>query len=407
MKKGVFFTAFKVFRERGFVSFLRRFYEYAVASIRAFLFYRFGDVLYVSGCPGGSFRYRCENQAEEVRKYGLRTFAVSQNDRALMDLVDNFDSFVFHRTIFDDYLSKVVEKIKKQGKTIIFETDDLVFDPEFLPFMHYYNSMGDEERAWYENGIGRELLGDPYVKHCVVSTEYLAEKVREKYPDKKVFISFNKMGKDQVRWSQKAISRGVQKDKDVIRLGYFSGSKSHDADFASIGDVLLEILKEYENTRLVLVGFLDLDERFSSFEHRIERIEFMSLKKLPEVIARVDIQLAPLEMDNPFCHAKSALKYFEAGILGVPTVASATDSFSRVIRHGETGMLAGTYEEWYDALRSLVSDPILRDRIGKDAKKDAFARHVVRRSDDENASFPLFLVGLKRGRGGSKKTFLG
>ena len=53
------------------------------------------------------------------------------------------------------------------------------------------------------------------------------------------------------------------------------------------------------------------------------------LHHLPDEIARFDINLAPLEPDNPFCDAKSELKYFEGALAGVCTIASPVGPFRR------------------------------------------------------------------------------
>ena len=43
----------------------------------------------------------------------------------------------------------------------------------------------------------------------------------------------------------------------------------------------------------------------------------MNWRELPWIIAQTDINLAPLEMDNPFCQAKSEIKFVEAALVGV------------------------------------------------------------------------------------------
>ena len=53
-----------------------------------------------------------------------------------------------------------------------------------------------------------------------------------------------------------------------------------------------------------------------------------------------DIALAPLEMGNIFCRAKSEIKFVEAGALGLPVVASDIAPFRDSITPGEDGFLA-------------------------------------------------------------------
>jgi hypothetical protein len=87
-------------------------------------------------------------------------------------------------------------------------------------------------------------------------------------------------------------------------------------------------------------------------------------------MARFDINLAPLEPGNPFCDAKSELKYFEAALVEVPTIASPTGPMRRAIRDGETGFLAASEDDWHRALIALVDDAALRRRLARAAYLD-------------------------------------
>ena len=80
--------------------------------------------------------------------------------------------------------------------------------------------------------------------------------------------------------------------------------------------------------------------------------------------------LAPLEVGNPFCEAKSELKFFEAALVDVPTVASPTGPMRRAIRDGETASWPPIVA-WRAALLSLVDDHALRRRMGRAAGHDA------------------------------------
>ena len=86
------------------------------------------------------------------------------------------------------------------------------------------------------------------------------------------------------------------------------------------------------------------------------------------------MNLAPLEVGNAFCEAKSELKFFEAALVGVCTVASPTDPFARAMRHGETGLLAATTEEWREAIDHLLSDAAIRRSMAQAAQEDVLHR---------------------------------
>lgn len=384
----------KVYRERGFTSLILRIIEYIKGVVGFYWFCLITgpvDVLYVSGCPGGSKLYRCDNQAEELKLYGIRAGIVSQNNFILARNVKKFKVFIFQRVVFNKHLKAVLKTIKLEKRTVIFETDDLVFNPEYFSYM--YHAMTAQEKKWYLNGIGREFLEDPYIKDCVVSTDYLKEAMLQKYPRKQVFVSYNKLNRKQIQWANQAL---LKKNKikiadGKIRIGYFSGSKSHNKDFDVVKSALLKILQENKNAILVVVGYLELNSDFEAVKSQIEIKNFVSLKKLANLILSCDINLAPLEITNPFCQAKSGLKFFEAGILEIPTVATATGSFKRLIENGKNGFLAEDESDWYKSLTSLVKDEKLRERIGKMARKDALEKHTTQKKHPVTEKYAEFL----------------
>jgi SAM-dependent methyltransferase len=85
-----------------------------------------------------------------------------------------------------------------------------------------------------------------------------------------------------------------------------------------------------------------------------------------------------LELDNPFTECKSSLKYFEAAILGVPTVASDLEPYRESVAHGENGYLCRTEEEWFHCISGLIEDPSLREKMGSMARKDALINWTTR-----------------------------
>ena len=63
----------------------------------------------------------------------------------------------------------------------------------------------------------------------------------------------------------------------------------------------------------------------------------------------------------------------EAGLVGVPTIASPTDAFAHAIRPAENGLLAGSTEEWQSWLTAWLEDPSLRLKVAENARVDVLA----------------------------------
>jgi glycosyltransferase involved in cell wall biosynthesis len=96
----------------------------------------------------------------------------------------------------------------------------------------------------------------------------------------------------------------------------------------------------------------------------------MNIVELQKAMATVDINVVPLQ-HNDFTHSKSELKFFEAAIVGTPTIASAAPVFSAVIEHGVNGLLVIDHD-WdtaFTAVSSMTTEQ--RAAMGSKAKKTA------------------------------------
>lgn len=336
-----------------------------------------GDILFISGGVGDSARYRTTHVAEELNFHGIRASVTVQDNPLLASYVDTFSVFVFHRVLVTPKIEEVIARIKMQNKTILFEADDLLYDPKFLPFMDGYRAMNTLEQKLYEHGLGGELVADSYVTHATTTTPYLAEQLR--IQGKTVFVVQNKLSQADVCLVE-TLPGAVA--SPCIRLGYLSGTMSHNKDFATIVPVLLELLGKYPALRLVLVGPLEIGNAFDAVASQIERLPFLSREEYFATLAGIDINLAPLEIGNPFCEAKSELKWLEAGIVSVPTVASATGTFCEAITDGIDGYVATTVEEWKDKLIRLIESPEKRRKMGEQARQTVLARYTTEKAED-------------------------
>jgi glycosyltransferase involved in cell wall biosynthesis len=238
-------------------------------------------------------------------------------------------------------------------------------------------------KKFYEKNIGSEFVNDSYVKICTTTTSFLAEKLREY--GKKVFIVSNKLSAKDLEITQKLFNKKslISDQQSLIKLGYFSGEMSHNRDFAVIIDALLEIMEKYPKVELFLAGPLDIENKMNKYAERIKRSSYVGRYEHFENIAQVSINLAPLEISNPFCESKSELKFFEAGILGIPTVASATKTFQEAILDDVDGYVAKTPEEWVKKLSQLIENPELGKEMGERARKKTLLDYTNKNSHTE------------------------
>ena len=73
--------------------------------------------------------------------------------------------------------------------------------------------------------------------------------------------------------------------------------------------------------------------------------------------------------DDPWSRGKCGLKVLQYQAAGLPVVANPVGVHAGMVRDSQTGLLATTTEEWIAAVRRLVAEPALRQRLGAAARR--------------------------------------
>jgi glycosyltransferase involved in cell wall biosynthesis len=325
-------------------------------------------ILIVSGTLGtASEVYRCNNLQEQLICADYLANIITFNHPKLLSIASLHDIIVLHRVPYDGFIDRLFEL----RKTIVFDIDDLVFDPDAIKHVDGLSYLTPEEIVAYKDGVARHretLLRSDYV---FASTEFLAGKIKKLGKD--TFVVANCISDTMIK---SAVETSPSRDPSRIVIGYMSGTRTHDKDFLEAADSIICLLEEFDNLEFWVQGYLQLDQRFSCFKDKIRHLPFGTMKDMFNTLGHIDIAIAPLEPTNPYCRAKSEIKYYEAALKGVPLVASRIDSFINTISHGDNGMLANGTKEWTFSIRSLVTDPDLRRNLGRNAKKDVLRNHT-------------------------------
>ena len=335
-------------------------------------------VLIISGIEGAPFIYRCLNLKTQLYYLGYH-----QVDCKYVHEVDplndsqRYDLFVLNRVYESSNITELIKLSRNNKKIVVYSTDDLVTDHSVETYLRLDKCASISELALFHRGVdwATELI--KLSDAVIVSTEYLKSQITGL--NKRVYVLENALNEKQLKKSERILPEFSKKksERKEIVLGYFSGwPNDHDYDFATVSDSLRGILSKYDNVKLRIVGYLEIGDRFRAFGNKVEQIDFVPFDVLPKFIADVDINLAPLE-DNPHKRSKSAIKFLEAGILGVPTVAGNLEPYSSVIRHFEDGVLCSNSKEWFENLKVLIENPSLRAKIGTNALLKAGAEHTT------------------------------
>lgn len=157
-----------------------------------------------------------------------------------------------------------------------------------------------------------------------------------------------------------------------ICIGW-TGSHSTLKYLEEIETVLLSILKEYPEVEFSVIA--DRPPVLST----LRDINFIPWKSETEIqdLLRFDIGIMPLP-DDPWAKGKCGFKALQYMALEFPAVASPVGVNATIIRDGVNGFLCNTPGEWKAALVRLISDPVLRKRMGVEGRKTVLENYSVR-----------------------------
>lgn len=333
-------------------------------------------VCYVVGAyEGESKRYRVADVMEYLEEAGVSSASYdASNVVAEPAILNDTSMVVLMRAGYDKRVESIIRMAHERRIPVVFEVDDYVFEPSAMAYVDAVRRWPEEAQRGYLTSLVRYRRTLEACDFAITSTEWLASTLRTM--GKEAFLIPNGITDSHLRLADDALRTRARANVDEIVLGYFSGTKTHDADFRVIIPALDRVLNEHPFARLLVVGPLDLPPEFiPSHGEQVVRADVAPWEELSKLIARVDINLAPLEVGNPFCEAKSELKFLDAALLKIPTIASATAVYSNAIRNGQSGFVCRTVDEWYDALSLLIKNADLRTEMGQEARSDALARY--------------------------------
>jgi glycosyltransferase involved in cell wall biosynthesis len=324
---------------------------------------------------GDTRRYRTIHPYEQLRLAGVDCALSHLTDPKLPGLIEQAGLVIFHRTPLDDFVGGLLARLRQRGALAVLDVDDLVFDPAAFEWIDSPDFKDPLRSAIYREEMQRQLQMLEASQAVLASTEFLAERARSY--GKPAWVHRNAFSLEMLTIAKKVNSqRQIHAEKIVI--GYASGTPTHDRDFALVRPALQQVLQRYPHTELWLVGPVAAGSDWDALQPRIKRFKLVPWRELPALQAQFDINLAPLVLENPFGCSKSEIKYVEAGLVQVPTVASPSESFRFSIRHAENGLLASSHQEWIDGISVLVEHPELRRTLAERAQIDIIERYHPR-----------------------------
>ncbi len=333
--------------------------------------------LYETICP--SQIYRVQHAASVLESLSLKTRLLSifeLESLKTLHFLQSYSLIILHRIPFNSEIKRLILTAKKHDIPIVLDLDDYIFDPDIYKQSAIFLKLNSLEKKLHikmSHNIRKTLEHSDAI---TVSTSYLNSVINKNFSKICVTVP-NCISDEMIRVSNQVRQQSlIQNSQQSIAIGYLSGTSTHDKDILVVLPAIEFILNKYSNVEFHLFGPIQLPSKFMNyFKQRIRLSPLVSWKDIHSLYLSIDVNIAPLEQKNPFCKAKSPIKYLEAGLNGVPTIASATEAFSEAIVNGNTGFLAKTIDDWKNTLEYLVTDLEKRSTIGQNARINVLKNH--------------------------------
>jgi len=349
------------------------------------------DVHFIDGSYGSvSTRYRIVNVADGLQEAGHKCLYSTLTEESLHDIINTKARIaVFFRAPLNDLFQWAINGLRERGVRIVFDVDDLVFDESIIHDVDGVRFLDHDTTDLYIEGVRLYRRFALSADLITVSTEYLAGYARKNLEREAVVVR-NSIGKFYQKEFESREQTPVRAPDGQHVIGYYSGSKTHQADFKSVYPALVSFLEKRPDAIFRIVGMFDLDEfpRLAPFRDRIMTVPFMQYWEMIEDLSNCDVIIAPLTVGDPFCEAKSELKFFEAALRKRPCIVSSVDTFVKADDGFEVLKLAETEQQWFDAFEFFYN-PANRADYAERANVYAMRKYSYKEaaSDAERAYF--------------------
>ncbi len=350
-----------------------RLHDLKAETIRVGYFYEVPDT--------GTFRYRAYNMAQALNSFSS-THSAAYFFLSDIPLVEKFTDFVdvlvLVRFRHSGVVGRLIDQFRAVGKPVVFDIDDLIFHSDHTAMVAATLNFGLEPGLILDNWYALATRLGHTLSLCdtaITTTPTLAAEIENRHQIPVTIIP-NFLNQEQQEISQELRSSQPANPQSGLRIGYFSGSRSHARDFDIAVPGIAKFLARHKQARLIIAGILDFPEELVPVQDQIERLPFMDYLSLQRAIHQVDVNIVPLQL-NAFTDSKSELKFFEAAAVDTITIASPTEVFRRVISEGKTGFLssADRWEQSLTHVQSLSSKE--RTSMEKRAREVALATYTV------------------------------
>ena len=328
-----------------------------------------------------TFRYRCYNvyqMTNRSEEWQCVYFFMNETD-TLLKLLPQCSLLVLARLQWEHSIDGVIAKAHSHGIPVLFDVDDLVWNTQYLRLVTNTLNVhfgGDVDYNFWFSYISRMEFTAGLVDGFITTNDFLGKKLSEKF-GKPYQVIQNALNEEQLQISRECVQhKAKQKNQKPFTIGYFSGTPSHINDFKMIYREIMQLLEDYPDMVLQVVGFMEFPDVMQPLikKGRVKFTPLVDFMELQRLIAQVDVNIVPL-VENTFTNCKSELKFFEASVVDTVTVATPNYTYANSIEDGQTGFLCRP-GQWYDRIVYLYEHPEESRKMVAAAKEYCLGRYT-------------------------------
>ncbi len=196
-------------------------------------------VLFVVGIDGAPLRYRARLPAEGLEAAGVHVDVRHYRHPDISALGEQADAVVMYRVPATVQVEHFIAGVRRLGTPVLFDVDDLIFDPDLAPEIPALQILPPEEAALWMRGVSRYRTTMEACDAFVGSTAMLCQHA-EAVVGIPAYVFPNGVGRRLGQLSDDAARR--PRSPGPRRVGYLSGTKTHDHDWRLIEPALAAVL---------------------------------------------------------------------------------------------------------------------------------------------------------------------
>ncbi|MGD9971475.1 MAG: glycosyltransferase [Desulfatirhabdiaceae bacterium] len=302
-------------------------------------------------------------------------------DRVMVQMVTAVNLFDLHPDILviqraavpsPNTAQLIISHCRAESIRLVLEIDD--------DLLNLHQKTGNDVRYAGKNIEALKMIAKS-ADTVVVSSPPLADAMRVLNPHVTCVPNVH----DERIWLEKGNEGFIRPQKmpdKWIKILYM-GTKTHENDLNLIKSAYTKIRHEYgKRVELEIVGGIPDDvtgfapqlkpkcigansDAYCDFVHWFRQTNHW------------DFGVIPLEL-TPFNRKKSYIKILDYAALGVPVICSDIEPYREIVRDGENGLLVQNDTlSWYNAMKKLIDNPELRDRLAENAFRDLTEKHLL------------------------------